>query len=269
MTSEGCISRSVRDCASFLSAIEDRASGLPDMGFVQTATRRSLRIASFSRTMSGAEPVPSVSHALEETRRLLEALGHHVELRAAPEFDPALGDSLILIAAAPTAELVKAQDRARAEPVQRDELEPFTWELVDDVVERGPEGLVRARSILDRAASAYRDSVRGFDVVLTPTLAREPWSTGYLSPLLSRAELWPRITECMAYTPIQNVVGAPAMSVPLATSEAGLPIGMQFAAAPGRDALLLELAYQLEAARPWKDRWPPCSIDTLASLGRL
>lgn len=269
MTSEGCISRSVRDCASFLSVIEDRASGLPDMGFVHTATRGSLRIASFSRTMSGAEPVPTVRHALEETRRLLETLGHHVELVTAPEFDPVLGDSLLLIAAVAIAELVKAQDRARAEPVQRDELEPFTWELVDDAVERGPEGLARARAVLAHAASAYRDSVRGFDVVLTPTLAREPWSTGYLSPLLSPAALRPRITECMAYTPIQNVVGAPAMSVPLATSETGLPIGMQFAAAPGRDALLLELAYQLEAARPWKDRWPPYSIATLASLGRL
>jgi amidase len=269
MTSEGCISRSVRDCASFLSLIEDRASGLPDMGFVQTATRRPLRIASFSRTLSGAEPAPAVSRALEETRLLLEALGHHVELVAAPEFESALGDSLLLIAAAAVAELVKAQDRARTEPVQRAELEPFTWELVDDVTERGPEGLTRARAVVDRAAGTYRDRMRGFDVVLTPTLAREPWSTGYLSPLLSRAELWPRITECMAYTPIQNVVGAPAMSVPLAMSDAGLPIGMHFAAAPGRDALLLELAYQLEAARPWKDRWPPCSIPALASLGRL
>ena len=53
------------------------------------------------------------------------------------------------------------------------------------------------------------------------------------------------------------------MSVPLHFPEGGLPIGTHFAAAPGADALLLGLAYQLEEARPWKDRWAPYSIPAL------
>lgn len=263
MTSDGCISRSVRDSALFISLIEDRASSLPSLGFVQAPLSHSLRIASMARSMWGAAPAPAVERALQQTIALLESLGHRVEPIAPPEFEPGLGDALLLVAAAAIAALVSAQDRARREPVQRFELEPFTWALVDDFAERGPGALELARHALERAARSYRDALVGYDVLLTPTLAREPWEIGYLSPILTRAQLEPRITECMAYTPLQNIAGAPAMSVPLATSESGLPIGMHFAAAPGDDALLLKLAYQLEAARPWQDRWPAYSIARL------
>jgi amidase len=64
----------------------------------------------------------------------------------------------------------------------------------------------------------------------------------------------------LGYTPIHNAAGCPAMSVPLNWSERGLPIGAHFAAAPGQEALLLGLAYELERARPWHQRWPPYSI---------
>ncbi len=267
MTSEGCITRSVRDCALFLSLIEDQNSGLPSLGLVQGMPERALRVASWTRTLWGAEPTPAVRAALEETRALLEQLGHRVEPSAAPDFEPELGDAMLLVAAAAIAELVQAQDRLRLEPVQRAELVPFSWALVDDYLARPPGALEVARRVLERGARAYRAALSGFDVLLTPTLAREPWEVGYLSPVLTRAVLAPRITECMAYTPIQNVVGAPPVSVPLAMSERGLPIGMQLAAAPGQDELLLKLAYQLEEARPWAGRWPVYSIAALEPGG--
>jgi len=96
-------------------------------------------------------------------------------------------------------------------------------------------------------------------VLLTPTLATEPWPIGHLSPLVGRDEVLARAGRSLGYTPIQNIAGCPAMSVPLHVSERGLPIGTHLAAAPGADALLLGLAYQLEAARPWRDRWPRCA----------
>jgi amidase len=69
----------------------------------------------------------------------------------------------------------------------------------------------------------------------------------------------------VGYTPIHNLAGAPAMSVPLHASRDGLPIGAHLAAKPGDDAMLLALAYELEAARPWVDRWPAVSAPMLMS----
>jgi amidase len=102
-----------------------------------------------------------------------------------------------------------------------------------------------------------------YDVVLTPTLATVPWRIGHLSPILPREELVRRTARSVGYTPIHNIAGCPAMSVPLHWTDEGLPIGIHFAAAPGADALLLGLAYQLEAARPWHHRWAPYSYPRL------
>jgi amidase len=69
-----------------------------------------------------------------------------------------------------------------------------------------------------------------------------------------------RMISYVAYTVVFNVTGMPAMSVPLAWNAQGLPIGSQFAARYGDERTLLELAYQLEEARPWADKWPPCTV---------
>src|SRR6266542_4072212 len=96
---------------------------------------------------------------------------------------------------------------------------------------------------------------RGFDLLLSPTIAEPP-------PLLGEFVQRPdnplqaifRAASIVPFTPPYNATGQPAMSVPLVWSEAGLPIGVQFAAPYGREDVLLRLAAQLEEARPWKDR---------------
>lgn len=263
MTSEHCLSRSVRDSALFLSVTEDRSGGEP-VGFVREPLSRPLRIATWTRTMMGAEPEPPVHRAHEEAVALLLELGHRVEPMAPPAFEgPALGEAFFLVTGAAVAGIVDTVDRTRDLPVQRDELEPFTWELMEAFLAAGPEALPRARATFARAVHAYQEATRGYDVVLTPTLATEPWRVGHLSPVLGREALLQRTARAFGYTPIHNIAGCPAMSVPLCFPEDGLPIGTQLAAAPGADALLLGLAYQLEEARPWKDRWAPYSIPAL------
>ena len=263
LTSDHCISRSVRDSALFLSITEDRTSGTP-AGFVRDPIARKLRVAAWTATILGAEPEAAVRRAFDPTCALLVEMGHEVEPVAAPRYDgDELADAFFLVAGAAVASVVELMDRSRGEPVQRDELEPFAWALVDGFLARGPDALPRARAAFARAAAAYREATRGYDVVLTPTLATEPWALGHLSPVLDREELIRRTGRAVGYTPIHNIAGCPAMSVPLHTTEGGLPVGMHFAAAPGDDALLLGLAYQLEEARPWKDRWPPYSIPAL------
>lgn len=263
MTSEHCISRSVRDSALFLSITEDRSSGT-SVGFVRDPIARKLRIATWTRTMTGMEPEPSVRRAYDDALSLLTDLGHVVEEIAPPTFDALLlSDAFFLVAGAAVASIVETIDQTRGDPVQREELEPFTWALVETFLARGPDALPRARAAFADAVHAYRDTTRGYDVVLTPTLATEPWPVGLLSPVLGREALIRRTARAVGYTPIHNIAGCPAMSVPLHFREDGPPIGTHFAAAPGADALLLGLAYQLEEARPWKDQWPPYSIPAL------
>ena len=263
MTSEHCVTRSVRDSALFLSLTEDASGGAP-VGFVRAPIARALRVATWTTTMMGGEPEPAVRRAHDETVALLTQLGHHVEPVAPPAFDgPALSEAFFLVAGAAVAGVVDTVDRARGTAVQENELEPFTWALMESFAAAGSEALPRSRAAFAKAVHAYREATATYDVVLTPTIATEPWPLGHLSPFLGRDELIRRTGRSVGYTPIHNIAGCPAMSVPLHFPERGLPIGMHFAAAPGADAMLFGLAYQLEAARPWRDRWPPWSIPAL------
>jgi amidase len=88
-------------------------------------------------------------------------------------------------------------------------------------------------------------------VLLTPTLAEETPRIGHLDPTADYDQIISRLVEWVAFTPLQNVTGDPAISLPLARSASGLPVGMMFSAPAGREDVLLELAYELEAAAPW------------------
>jgi amidase len=70
-------------------------------------------------------------------------------------------------------------------------------------------------------------------------------------------EIAKTLFDWLPYTPIFNLTGQPAMSVPLYWTPDGLPVGVQFAARFGDDATLFRLAGQLEAAQPWSARRPP------------
>jgi amidase len=82
-------------------------------------------------------------------------------------------------------------------------------------------------------------------------LADEPPQIGHLDPTADYEQIIDRLQDWVAFTPLHNVTGEPAISLPLALSANGLPVGMMFSASVGQEARLLELAYELEDARPW------------------
>ncbi|HUS30457.1 MAG TPA: amidase family protein [Kofleriaceae bacterium] len=263
ITSDGCVSRSVRDTARFLSLVEDDVSGYR-MGFVAGPEKKRLRIGTWTQTFDGREPDAEVLRAHAEAVELVKELGHHVEEATPPRFETeVLGDAFFLVAGAAVAGLVQMVGGMRGKIVRDDELEPFSWALARRAMERGPSALEAAREEFARAARAHLDATASYDVVLTPVLATKTWHIGHLSPLVPVDELIRRTAETVAYTPIHNIAGAPAMSVPLHTTSDGLPLGAHFAAKPGDDAMLLALAYELESARPWADRWPGISAPML------
>jgi amidase len=98
-----------------------------------------------------------------------------------------------------------------------------------------------------------------FDVVLTPTLALPPVPIGWQDEVEGAIEQLLRNTVFTPFTAIANMTGLPAISLPLHWSSEGLPIGVQAIGPPAGDALLLQLAAQIEEARPWAELRPPIS----------
>jgi amidase len=97
----------------------------------------------------------------------------------------------------------------------------------------------------------------GFDLLVTPTLATPPPRIGELHGISDDGRsAEEKIFGLISFTPQFNITGQPAISLPLAWSESGLPIGLQFIAASAREDVLLRIAAQLEQAQPWADRRP-------------
>jgi amidase len=75
---------------------------------------------------------------------------------------------------------------------------------------------------------------------------------GHLSPEQPFEELFDRLLKYVSFTPLNNAAGGPAISLPMGATANGLPIAVHFSATHGAERVLLELAYELEEARPWR-----------------
>jgi amidase len=139
-------------------------------------------------------------------------------------------------------------------------LEPMNRALADRARETPSPAYVLAVARLHeygrRIVSFWQDA----DVVLTPTLARPPVPVGWVFEPDDPWEQFRRGYEFTPFTPVINVAGLPACSVPFGWSEEGLPIGIQLIGPPAGEAVLLRLAAQLEEARPWADRLPALAL---------
>jgi amidase len=116
------------------------------------------------------------------------------------------------------------------------------------------QALYASMQFTRRMASWWDDE--GFDLLLTPTLGAPPPRLGDLTDPKGGAAL---VRALVPFTTHFNVTGQPAISLPLHWNGDGLPIGVQLAAAYGREDVLFRVASQLEQARPWADRRPTVS----------
>ncbi len=258
------ISRTVRDSAALFSATENRGGDnpYPHVGLVQGPGKKRLRIAVTSTSCFGEEPVPTVKAALAHTAKLCANLGHEVlEVR-----NPLNGELLF--------QAMESVGMAKM-PALLATAESLTGRRAEDsglltslLVETGRYAEQFPANSYDRGMNYLRDMslqltdfFSGIDVWLTPTLRVEPPMLSQLSSNTSFEDMQhAQNHDLMAYTAFANAFGGPAMSVPLGWStETGLPIGSHFCAAPGADKLLYELAFELEEAQSWRDRWAPNS----------
>ena len=250
IVSDGVLTRSVRDTAAFLREAElvYRALQLPPVGDVTRPGHKRLRVA----VHTGGIGRPASSEVVDltlKTARLLEELGHEVELvpHPAPESTP---DDFLLYWSMLAMAIVRTGRQQNGPSWDRGRLDNLTLGLdrhCRHQLHRLPRAIVRLR----RLSKVSADFHRRYDVALSPTLAHQTPLLGHLSPTNDYDTIMERILEWVAFTPWQNATGDPAVSLPLATTAAGLPQGMMLSAGAGRESTLLELAYELEEASPW------------------
>ena len=279
LATEHVVSLSVRDSAAALDASAGIDVGAPyaappyaaSLAAVEAITAggplRPLRIALLSTTLDGAPVHPEVAAAVRETAALLAALGHRVEAAAPKLSTEEIVRPMMNVIACGTAMVVDIELRRRGRALQSDEIEATTrgaWEYGRSL--SGPQYLesVSAMHRLDRRIGAFfegSESHAGFDAMLMPVLAEPPAPLGrwaMSNPDFMDYRLGPRgLIHYSPFTPLANMTGQPAISLPLAMSAQALPIGVQLVGRFGADTLLLQLAAQLELARPWRDRIAP------------
>ena len=270
---EFAVTRSVRDAAALLDAVEG-----PELGEPYEIARprrpyseevleapRPLKIACASKAWIDVPTDPDVVAAFERTRDLLVDLGHEVS-EDLPDFEVETFEGIVTtIWEAGLAMLVRSISGLTGRLPGPDTLETLTLSYYE-AGKKLPaadylEALIKMNHICRQTAPFFAK----YDVLLTPTAAMPAPRIGIYNT--NRPGGWdPREWQDLKYkfvpfTALFNVTGQPAISLPLEQSSDDLPIGMQFVSRFGDEATLFQLAAQLEEARPWRTRKPSICED--------
>jgi amidase len=265
---EFAVTRSVRDTAALLDAVEGTMPGdpyevaRPLRPYVQEvgASPGKLRIGVLGQ-VADIQVHPECVTAVESAARRLATLGHHVDesYPAAIADQNDLGPNAITIVAASQAHLIDVFGRMLGRPLGADDMDQDNWAITELGKTVSTVAYLDALHALNgfrrRVAAWWAD---GHDLLLTPTLTGPPPRLGEHRPVPGAPLVaWQRTGELLRFTIPFNVTGQPAISLPLHWSADGLPIGVQLVAAFGREDLLLRVAAQLEADGAWRGRKPP------------
>jgi amidase len=281
---EHVVCRTVRDSAAFLDAI---AGPMPGDPYVAPAPRRPfsaevgadpgrLRVGLMTAAPGGLAAVhPDCVAGAERAAEVLESLGHHVEVAHPAALDlPDWMPNFMSLWSAGVALGLDGWSARTGDVIGADDVEPLTWTLAElaralptPALLRSLDWLLRTTRLVtewwypsDSGASPGSPH-RGFDLLLTPTLAEPPVLLGTFDPTPDNPMAgFVRAGLFTPFTPPFNVTGQPAISLPVARTAEGLPIGVQLVAAYGREDVLLRVAAQIEDADPWANRCPPISF---------
>jgi amidase len=270
LTIELAVTRSVRDAAGILDAIQGPAPGDP---YAVPPPARSyseevgadpgrLRIGLMTTPPGGQFEVhPECAAAAELAAALLEELGHYVVPSYPRDLDdPSYIANFLVRWTAGVDWNLRYWSTAIGREIGPDDVEPCTWALAEQGRKHSGGELLRAveeaQAGSRRIASWWADD--GFDLLLTPTCAEPPPRLGELdAPPDNPLAPIVRATPFAIFTAGFNTTGQPAISLPLHMTPGGLPVGVQLVAASGREDVLVRVAAQIEAAQPWADRTPP------------
>ncbi|HWF36093.1 MAG TPA: amidase [Solirubrobacteraceae bacterium] len=256
LVNEHALTRSVRDCAALLDATAGPMPGDPyrapppaePWSAVITRDPAPLRVRWTADGPFPGETHPETRAGVEAAAATLAELGHRVE-PGAPAFDPEpVIDAVAVLHQVSNLELYTLAESALGRPPERDELEPTAWEMLEEGREVTGERYAGAIATVHAQGRRFAEGLADVDVLLVPTLlSGGPPPLGHLNqPRGSTQNFFAVEFATTGWTPMANVSGFAAISLPLATTADGLPIGVQLMAP--EEAVLLGLAAQLERA---------------------
>lgn len=262
---ENAVSRTVRDTAAILDVTAGPDVGAPyfspppEGGFVAAIRRppRRLRIGFWPMTFESKAVDAECADTVRAAGALLEELGHAVE-EAKPDFDwKLLVHSTFGVLMNGLGPMLAMVERQIGRPIRDGDLEPQTQAVLARARKASLEtylvDLMRMQLEVRRMAAFFEK----FDVLVTPTMAAPPPKLGCLPTDDDDVDGF--LDKLLGLAPFAvpfNASGQPAINLPLGWSRGGLPIGVQFVGRYGQDATLLQLAAQIEEARPWAHRRP-------------
>ena len=264
---EHCVSRSVRDSARLLDATH--GPGIGDVIIAPTPLRPfidevgadpgRLRIGFLDFNPRGGDVHADCVDGVHKTAKLLESLGHHVEPGFPDIFsDNEIGRAFSMLWSTNMGTAIRRFSQALGREMTPNDIEAMNWAQAEFA--KGVNGvdfsLAQASSIqFRRAIQSWW--TKGWDLLLTPTLSAPPLPVGSM-PNNPERPMTPLMTagSWVAFTSQFNISGQPAISLPLHRTAEGLPVGMQLAAAYGREDVLIRVASQLEQAAPWAHLTP-------------
>ncbi|EFQ83542.1 Amidase [Aeromicrobium marinum DSM 15272] len=251
IVSNGIVSRSVRDSAAFAAAIEQYrpVARLPRIGHVTGPSTRRLRIGLILDSLTPEPTDDETRAAVLDVAELARGLGHRVverPLPVGPEFVKHFSNYWALLGFS----LHRFGPRLMDPSYDRSRNDALTKGLAREFSRR-PWTLPGTIAGLRRSTQIYREAFRDVDVIMSPVLAHTTPLLGHLSPANGFDVLFPRLLQYVGFTPANNASGGPAISLPLAQTSTGLPLGIHVSADLGDERTLLELAFELEEARPF------------------
>ncbi len=266
LSTDGVLTRTVADTAELLDVMAgyepgDAAWAPPPLEpFADIAAREpgKLRIGLTMDMPIEADLDPVCEAAARDAAELLTSLGHEVTEVDAPWKENDLFQIFSVLWAANVGASVMHGGLVTGTEVTEESVEPLSWWLYQMGLERSAIELVGAQAMIEAFARQAMSLWATYDVVLTPALAERPVLHGKIDPMGDNpAYEFKKSGEFTPYTATFNVTGQPAISLPLFHGDDNLPLGVQLAGPPAGEGVLLQLAAQLEAARPWADRAPP------------
>jgi len=265
--SSGPITRSVADAAALLDAIagyewgDPSSAAQPGRPFLEEvdgeATR--LRIALAADPPVDVPVDPQCTRAAKEAAALLAELGHDVG-EASPEWRSDEFQPLFLRVWQTGPAMYPVPDPQLLEPLNR--------AFVERAGETSSIEYGRAVVALQRFCRRVLPFWADYDLVLTPTLALPPVPVGWLFEGDDPWHWIDRAIRFTPFTPLVNVLGLPAASLPLSQTDDGAPVGVQLIGRPADEATLFRVSAQVERAQPWRDRRPPAPFGTVPSPAR-